>query len=97
MLARLAPLEARLAELEARPWDPDGEAARAETQAIAAQLLAVRVAAEQTAGLAERLARLEAGRGAGRRGRRAPAARAPTAEEIEAIWSLPRIVSLHQK
>ena len=35
-----APLEARLAALEARPWDPEAEAARAEAQAVAAQLIA---------------------------------------------------------
>ncbi|HVH03623.1 MAG TPA: hypothetical protein VM891_11875, partial [Amaricoccus sp.] len=95
VLERLAPLEARIAELEARPWDPDGEA-RAETQAITAQLLAVRVAAKQTAGLAERLARLEAG-AAPAAAAAAPGTRVPTAEEIEAIWTLPRVVSLHQK
>ena len=89
VLERLAPLEARQAELEARLASPDAEAARAETQAIATQLLAVRVAAEQTAGLAERLARLEA---------ELPAAPRPApAAEIESIWALPRIVSLHHK
>jgi hypothetical protein len=93
-LERLAPLETRVGALEARPWDPGAEEARSGAQAIAAQLMAVQAAAAQTAGLADRLAALEA---------RLPrpdagtAARAPTAEEIEAIWALPRIVSLHQK
>ena len=50
------------------------------------------MAAEQTAELAERLARLEASPAP------APAAaRMPAAAEIEAIWTLPRIVSVHQK
>jgi chromosome segregation ATPase len=125
VLARLAPLEAKLAALEgglARVLplaedDPraalDGLRARLEAlhwaqgevaaglaalraggdglADIAGELAAVRAAAEQAAGLADRLARLEASLPA-------PAAeRAPTAEEIEAIWTLPRIVSLHHK
>jgi chromosome segregation ATPase len=98
-LERLAPLETRVGALEARPWDPSAEDARAETRAIAAQLVAVNAAAAQTAGLADRLVALEA------RLPQPPAAevaaeagaRAPTVEEIAAIWSLPRIVSLHQK
>jgi chromosome segregation ATPase len=60
LIERLAPLEARLAELEARPWDPDADDARAQAQAIAAQLIAARAAAEHTQLFADRLALLEA-------------------------------------
>jgi chromosome segregation ATPase len=60
VLARIAPLEARLAELEDRPWDPDAEEARVQAQAIATQMIALRAAAEQTEGIADRLALLEA-------------------------------------
>ena len=80
---RLAPLEARLAAIEAR--EPDGIRA-----------LAARLAAEQARCGAARLA-------AGLRPTEAPAAGSGRAEpaaataELEAIWALPRIVSLHQK
>ncbi len=60
LIERLAPLEARLVELEARPWDPDADDARAQAQAIAAQLIAARAAAEHTQLFADRLALLEA-------------------------------------
>ena len=60
LIERLAPLEARLGELEARPWDPDADDARAQAQAIAAQLIAARAAAEHTQLFADRLALLEA-------------------------------------
>ena len=68
VLERLAPLEARLSGLEARPWDPAGEEARdearAQAQAIAAQMIAARTASDQVAAqtglFADRLALLEA-------------------------------------
>ncbi len=60
LLARLAPLEARLAEIEDRPWDPDAGEARAQAQAIATEMIAARAAAEQTGLFADRLALLEA-------------------------------------
>ena len=110
LLQRLAPLEARLAELEARPWDPEADAARAEASAIAAQLIAVQAAAEQTALFADRISDLEASlpRLSAARAQAAreagapelpgpPTASAPTPAELEAIWTLPRIVSLHHK
>jgi chromosome segregation ATPase len=57
---RIAPLEARIAELEARHDDTGAEAARAEAEEIAAQMLALRAAAAQTELFADRLALLEA-------------------------------------
>jgi hypothetical protein len=60
VLGRLAPLEARLAQIEDRPWDPDAGEARAQAQAIAAEMIAARAAAEQTELFADRLALLEA-------------------------------------
>jgi DNA repair exonuclease SbcCD ATPase subunit len=60
VLDRLAPVEARLADLEARPWDPEADETRAGIQAIAAQIIAARAAAEHTELFAERLAVLEA-------------------------------------
>ena len=72
VLERLAPLESRLSGLESRPWDPprDAEAeeardhARVQAQAIAAQMIAARTAADQVAAqtglFADRLALLEA-------------------------------------
>ena len=103
LLARLTPLEARLAAIEARPWDPQAEAARAEAQAAAAELVAARAASDATALFADRIAELEASLprlaappppGSPERPRAVPVA---TPAELEAIWSLPRIVSLHQK
>ena len=94
LLARLAPLEARLAVVEARPsWDPAAEAARDEAQGVAVRLIAGLAAAEQTALFAERLTRIEANLpaslpGAGGKGGRAT--------ELDSIWALPRVVSLHQ-
>ncbi len=59
--ARMAPLEARIAELEARPQDTTGaDAARAEAEEIATQMIALRAAAAQTELFADRLALLEA-------------------------------------
>jgi len=60
VLGRLAPLEARLAQLEDRPWDPDAGEARAQAQAIAAEMIAARAAAERTELFADRIALLEA-------------------------------------
>jgi len=111
LLARLQPLEARLAELEARPWDPEADAARAEAAAIAAQLIAVQAAAEQTALFADRISELEASLPrlsaaqaqavAENAAPEPPVAATPAesapAAELEAIWTLPRIVSLHHK
>jgi len=99
--------------------------ARAEAQAIAAQLIAARTAAEETARFADRLAELEASlprlsgtqaeamrqrepsEAEAMRAREPseaappppakPAAPVPSAEDLEAIWSLPRIVSLHHR
>ena len=105
---RLAPIEARLAGLEARD---DPEAARAMAGEVAADLAALRAdAAAQTALFADRLALLEASlprldaRRAPMRG--TPDAGAETAPEgglagegvpeDEAIWMLPRIISLHK-
>jgi chromosome segregation ATPase len=82
---RSAPLEARLAAVEARP------------DAELAQLAAGIAAAGQTAALADRLARLEARLGAIGAVAADTEPRPPTAAEIEAIWTLPRIVSLHRK
>jgi hypothetical protein len=59
LLKRLAPLEERLAEIEARPWDPDADAARAQAQEVAMQMIAARAAAEHTEFFADRLALLE--------------------------------------
>ncbi len=90
LLARLAPLEARLAAVEARPaWDPDAEAARDEAQGVAVRLIAGLAAAEQTALFAERLGQLEAS--LPKAGEKARAA------DLDSIWSLPRVVSLHQR
>ena len=60
MVARLAPLEARLAELERTETDDVAEAARAEAQAIATQLIAARAVAEETRLFSDRIALLEA-------------------------------------
>ncbi len=89
LLTRLQPLEARLAVLEARPsWDPEAEEARAESQAVAVRLIAGLAAAEQTALFADRLNQLEASLPkAGEKAR---------AGDLDSIWSLPRVVSLHQ-
>ena len=87
----LAPLEARVQALEAR--DPEAEAAR-EASAAAAQLIAQ--ADAQAALFADRISALEASLP---RAGAAPSAAAPAAApapELE-IWSLPRVVSLHQK
>ena len=90
LLARLAPLEARLAVVEARPaWDPAAEAARDEAQGVAVRLIAGLAAAEQTALFAERLGQLEAS--LPKAGGKARAA------DLDSIWSLPRVVSLHQR
>lgn len=56
--ARLGALEARLGAFEAETLDEDG--ARAEAQAIAAQLIAAHAIAEQTALFSDRIALLEA-------------------------------------
>jgi prefoldin subunit 5 len=154
VLARLQPFETRLAALEGRPWDPDADEARAQAQAIAAQLIAARAASEQisaqTGLFADRLALLEASlprlsaaqallmqalearaapapdaaapptspppavveRGAapaagwGDEPLAAPAAAAAgappapaagTGADLDEIWSLPRLISLHRK
>ena len=60
VLARLAPLEARLAQIEDRPWDPDAGEARAQARAIAEEMIAARAAAERTELFADRIALLEA-------------------------------------
>jgi hypothetical protein len=89
LLTRLQPLEARLAVLEARPsWDPEAEEARAEAQAVAVRLIAGLAAAEQTALFADRLSQLESS--LPRPGESARGA------DLDSIWSLPRVVSLHQ-
>ena len=113
VLGRLAPLEARLAQLEDRPWDPDAGEARAQAQAIAAEMIAARAAAERTELFADRIALLEASlprlsaaqaklmQALERQG--GPAAAAPAAPAslpeaaMEEIWTLPRLVSLHRK
>jgi len=131
VLARIAPLEDRLAALEDRPWDPDAEEARAQAQAIAAQMIALRTAAEQTETFADRLTLLEASlpklsaaqtllmQVLERQAAPAPAEPAPgsvlpmpqpaakptaaaagahaAASEMEEVWTLPRLVSLHRK
>ena len=112
-IARLAPLEARLEALEARPWDPDADEAREQARAVAMQLIALHAAAEQTGLFADRLALLEASlprlsatqmqlmetlaaRGNDR-------SEAPAADgtgqggDMEEVWSLPQLVSLHRK
>ena len=97
LIARLAPLEARLAALEAGPDPAAAEAGRAEAFAVAAGLARLQDAAAETAGqaalFADRLSALEAGLP------RPPAAPAAPAEEGElaAIWTLPRVVSLHRE
>jgi predicted transcriptional regulator len=60
VMERLAPLEAQLAALGDRPWEEATEAARAEAEAVAAQLIALSAAAAQTELFADRLALLEA-------------------------------------
>jgi phage shock protein A len=107
-LGRLGPLEARLVALEGRD---DPEAARAMAGEVAAELAALRAdAAAQTALFADRLALLEASlprpdlRAAAAR-RAAEAAgdpgvpgdgpADPATEPEEAIWALPRVISLH--
>jgi localization factor PodJL len=91
LLARLAPLEARLAAVESRPaWDPAAEAARDEAQGVAVRLIAGLAAAEQTALFAERLTRIEASLPE-------PGAKGARATDLDSIWSLPRVVSLHQR
>jgi len=60
VVARIAPLEAQLTALGDRPWEAATEEARAEAEAVAAQLIALRAAAAQTELFADRLAMLEA-------------------------------------
>jgi len=109
LMNRLAPLEERLAAIEARPWDPEAETARAEAQAVAVQLIAAHAAAEQTALFADRISHLEARLPrltqaqiqalGGMAPAADPAATGPerAAAALDAVWSLPRVVSLHQR
>ena len=84
---RWPPLEARLAALEAR--GPDGRGARAAR--------ARRAQARRSAAPRRRAGPRARGEPAGAARVRAPPSPAPTADELEAIWSLPRMVSLHRK
>ena len=137
---RIAPLAERLEALETRGIE-DEDAARAEAEEIAEQLIAMREAAERTALFADRIAMLETslprltmaqslmmealerrsadgreparrspGRAARKRRRRRPPRRrrsrrrrrrradadADAGEEVDDIWNIPRVVSMHQ-
>jgi chromosome segregation ATPase len=129
---RIAPLAERLEALETRGIE-DEDAARAEAEEIAEQLIAMREAAERTALFADRIAMLETSlprltmaqslmmEALERRSADGtePAAEAPAApteaaeaapaaetasaeteaeagEEIDDIWNIPRVVSMHQ-